>query len=139
LTLSAATLMRDKVLRPGLSSKSSLSWTNNTSIGFDVNLGTESGTARLHYTCLNSGESVDYLVRLTTTPLAWGGRRWWFLCPLSVNGRSCGRRAGNLYSPPGARYFGCRRCHDLTYRSCQASHTKLGEFGRWLRLAGRFR
>ena len=26
---------------------------------------------------------------------------------------------GKLYLPPGARYFGCRRCHELTYRSCQ--------------------
>jgi hypothetical protein len=42
--------------------------------------------------------------------------------PLIVNGRSCGRRVGKRYLPPGARYFGCRRCHDLTYTSCQESH-----------------
>jgi hypothetical protein len=24
--------------------------------------------------------------------------------------------------PPGGRYFGCRRCYDLTYTSCQESH-----------------
>ena len=24
-----------------------------------------------------------------------------------------------LYLPPGSRYFGCRRCHRLTYTSCQ--------------------
>jgi hypothetical protein len=53
---------------------------------------------------------------------AVGGRRWWFTCPLIVNGRSCGRRVGKRYLPPGARYFGRRRCHDLTYTSCQESH-----------------
>jgi hypothetical protein len=28
-----------------------------------------------------------------------------------------------LYLPPAARYFGCRHCHDLTYRSAQ-EHNK---------------
>jgi hypothetical protein len=27
-----------------------------------------------------------------------------------------------LHLPSGGRYFGCRRCYDLTYRSCQESH-----------------
>ncbi len=48
--------------------------------------------------------------------------RWWFACPLVVNGRACGRRVRMLYLPPNGRYFGCRGCHDLTYRSCQESH-----------------
>src|SRR5436309_2544304 len=30
--------------------------------------------------------------------------------------------ADELYLPPQGRYFGCRRCHDLTYTSCQESH-----------------
>jgi hypothetical protein len=30
-----------------------------------------------------------------------------------------GRRVGKLYLPDGARYFGCRRCHDLTDTSTQ--------------------
>ena len=48
-----------------------------------------------------------------------------------------GRRAGKLYLPSVARYFGCRRCYDLTYRSCQESHkfdTMWAELGRHLRL-----
>jgi hypothetical protein len=40
---------------------------------------------------------------------------------------------GKLYLPGGGRYFGCRRCYRLTYRSCQESR-KAG----WLdRLLGR--
>jgi hypothetical protein len=27
-----------------------------------------------------------------------------------------------LYLPMGARLFGCRKCHNLTYRSCQKAH-----------------
>jgi hypothetical protein len=63
------------------------------------------------------GESVayNYLVSLTYTWLVSGGRRMWWVCPLV----GCGRRCAVLYLPPGARYFGCRRCYDLAYRSQQ--------------------
>ncbi|MEM8556793.1 MAG: hypothetical protein AAGG50_03015 [Bacteroidota bacterium] len=67
-------------------------------------------------------EVIDYEVRLARTPLHFGGHRVWFVCPLLKNGRACGRRCGKLYLPPGARYFGCRNCHDLTYRSSQTAH-----------------
>ena len=87
-----------------------------------MNLGADSGTARLHYMQTGAGEAMDYQVSVTTTPLPWGGLRWWFICPLTVNGCYCGRRVGKLYLPPGGRYFGCRRCYDLTYTSCNESH-----------------
>jgi hypothetical protein len=67
-------------------------------------------------------EAVEYQVRLTTTRSRLGGLRWWFVCPLAVNGLGCERRVGKLYLPPRGHYFGCRRCHNLTYRSCQESH-----------------
>ena len=44
----------------------------------------------------------------------FGGERWWFTCPLKVNDVNCNRRVGKLYLPPGANYFGCRSCHELT-------------------------
>jgi hypothetical protein len=59
-------------------------------------------------------QPVECLVPLTTTVPHFGGLRWWFRCPLAVNGHPCNRRVGKLYLPPGRRYFGCRRCHDLT-------------------------
>jgi hypothetical protein len=49
--------------------------------------------------------------------------RWWFVCPLILGGVPCGRRVGKLHLPPQGRYFGCRRCHGLTYASCRESHT----------------
>jgi hypothetical protein len=69
---------------------------------------------------------------MVSTRPYFGGRRWWFVCPLIVRGIACNRRAGKLYLPPGAKYFGCRKCHDLTYESCQDSHRfdrALGQLG----------
>ena len=65
--------------------------------------------------------NLDYCVQLTTTPLAWGGERYWLICPLTINGQPCSRRVGCLYLPPNGQYFGCRHCYNLTYRSSQES------------------
>ena len=65
------------------------------------------------------GEDLDYPVRLVTTRCHLGGARWWFVCPLARDGAVCGRRVRKLYLRH--RYFGCRHCHDLTYKSCQES------------------
>jgi hypothetical protein len=77
-----------------------------------------------------AGEDVELPIRLETTPLHFGGCRWWGICPLIVSGVACNRRSGKLYLPPGAKYFGCRECHDLTYRSCQEAHQAERVFGR---------
>jgi hypothetical protein len=69
---------------------------------------------------------MRYWINLETTPCNFGGERWWFRCPLvrgdSPNGSRCGRRCFKLYEPPGANYFGCRECYDLTYESAQTAH-----------------
>ncbi len=65
---------------------------------------------------------VEQVLRLQTTRLNFGGVRWWFSCPHTVDGEMCGRRVGKLYRPPGSRYFACRQCLDLTYERCQKSH-----------------
>ncbi len=60
------------------------------------------------------GESVpESFVRWETTAPHFGGLRYWWLCP------SCGRRCADLY---GGRYFLCRKCHDLTYRTAQCGN-----------------
>ena len=38
------------------------------------------------------------------------------------DGVPCRRRCGKLYLPPGARYFGCRICQDLSYESSHEAH-----------------
>jgi hypothetical protein len=50
--------------------------------------------------CLEDGENVELPIRLETTPLHFGGRRWWGVCPLVVNGQACNRRAGTIRRPP---------------------------------------
>ena len=71
---------------------------------------------------------VQIIVPLQTTPTQFGGKRWWFTCPLSSHGADCNRRALKLYLPPGARYLGCRACHDLTYESSQTAHSSERQF-----------
>ncbi len=71
---------------------------------------------------------VEENIPLQTTQPNFGGTRWWFGCPRTINGRKCGRRAGKLYRAPGTRNFACRRCLDLTYESCQKSHRYDGLF-----------
>ena len=70
----------------------------------------------------NDSEDVLIPVRLQTTATQFGGQRWSLACRLIVDGVACNRRVGKLYLPPGARYFGCRTCHRLTYRSCHQAH-----------------
>lgn len=78
-----------------------------------------SSNARLVYTTTDyySGEKTDYdyLITLTYSSCNYGGRRWWFVCPLTKNGVSCGRRVRKLYLQQGL--FGCRKCHNLCYSS----------------------
>ncbi|MBD3170816.1 MAG: hypothetical protein GF307_15170 [candidate division Zixibacteria bacterium] len=72
------------------------------------------GRDKVHY---------DYEIQLTRTQCYLGGYRYWFVCPLTVDGKYCGRRSRILYLPPGLpanmKYFGCRNCHRLTYRTRQ--------------------
>ena len=66
----------------------------------------------------------DYKVQLVTTPCNYGGKRYWFICPLVKSNRYCGRRVGVLYK--AGNYFGCRHCYHLTYSSRKANrHYKL--------------
>lgn len=65
------------------------------------------------------GDSVEITmqIRLLRTIPNYGGSRWWFACPLVFDGVACQRRASRLYLPPGCRWFGCRHCYELIYRS----------------------
>lgn len=63
------------------------------------------------------------IVQITTTKCNFGGLRRWFRCSLIRDGYPCKRRARTLYSTPREKLFGCRQCHNLTYRSAQ-THDK---------------
>ncbi|MGE3511471.1 MAG: hypothetical protein AB7N65_21585 [Vicinamibacterales bacterium] len=130
LILAAGRLARDRVITRS-SGTGWLSWTNTAtgertaSAGYSREMHEDQVILWLRYTTTRRNgkkHDIEERVELQTTPSAVGGVRWWFTCPLVVNGRSCERRVGKLYLPPGSRYFGCRHCHDLTYTSCQESH-----------------
>ena len=79
----------------------------------------DNASLRLIYT-VNS-RSMNYTVKLVTTVPHYGGRRWWFLCPLAVENGKPPLRVSKLHLPPGGRYFASRQIYSLTYRSCQQS------------------
>lgn len=93
------------------------------SIGLFLNWGYAGPTVTLEYR-FDDDEDVSIPIHLEATPTNFDGERWWWTCPLIVGGVPCNRRVGKLYLPPGARYFGCRVCHELTYLSCQMTRAR---------------
>jgi hypothetical protein len=65
-------------------------------------------------------EDVKQTVSLSWTHCNYGGRRPWFICG------NCGRRVAVIYGV--GKYFACRHCYDLTYRSCQESDSRYCRF-----------
>jgi hypothetical protein len=101
----------------------------NRSIGFCLRWECQGPIVTLRYAI--DQEAIEVPIRLVPTRTQFGGRRWWLKCPLAVNGTLCHRRRGKLYLPPGMRYFGCRECHGLSYRSSQESHNMERLAARW--------
>ena len=126
LVLTASALIRQKALVPWARTAGSWSWRYDgddrpfATIGYEADLIDESDAwLRLRYQA--DGEPLDYRIQLVTTIPNYGGRRWWFICPLSRNDGGPPRRVAKLYLPPGERYFGSREAYELPYTSCQES------------------
>lgn len=126
LTLDLDRFRRDGLFPPaGSWRQGSLVWTETrsgaqiASIGYEIDLGADEGSMRLRYvtTDRGSGEKreADYSVGLTSMPMRFGGRRWYFRCP------HLGLRCGRLHLPPGAFVFASRQAHRLAYRSQRAT------------------
>lgn len=130
LALDVNKLARDGMIGEG-ERRGSLTWRNTrtgeqtASVGYECTGTGDKPTIVLAYTVSRHGDEkqdVSMRIGLQSTSPHFGGRRWWFECPLVVGDRRCHRRVGKLYLPPGRLYFGCRQCHSLTYTSCQDSH-----------------
>ena len=78
----------------------------------------KAGSFRINIQYTWDSEELNYEIKLATTPCNYGGFRYWFLCP------KCNRRVVKLYLN---KYYYCRHCHNLTYRSCQ-QHDKRFSF-----------
>ena len=102
-----------------------LRWRLSGGRTFSLGYGWESELSLLaiSYTS-GSGRTVCSAIPLQSTPLHFGGCRWWFTCPMRTSGAVCGRRVGKLYLAAGSPYFACRQCHNLTYKSSQQAHKK---------------
>lgn len=63
-------------------------------------------------------QPIEQTIRLTTTPLHFGGERWWFICSYTQT------RCAVLYSPPGQPYFASRKAFNggLPYESQSENH-----------------
>ncbi len=124
LHLDVNLLVREGTIRKQSQTSGTISWDrpigNKPSIGFEAQCYMENGYMRLQYTVtsLAMGEKiVNYNVELFTTKPHFGGFRWWFICP----NPDCDSMVVKLYQPPGAMYFLCRTCQNLTYQSCRDS------------------
>lgn len=132
--LSIFDLKRDGLLQPGTWQRGTWSWRDaftqerTASLGYEVSTHRGNSYLRVYYTITSwdgQKSDYDYKIVLQESACHFGGVRWWFTCPLTTNGRVCNRRVGKLYLPPGGGYYGCRHCHDLTYRSSQESDKRV--------------
>ena len=94
----------------------SLSWRSGAETVATLEYGSSTysqgeGTLWLWYVI--DGKSMHYTISLVSTVPHYGGRRWWFICPIKKI------RVAKLYLPPGATTFASRQTYSLTYRSCQ--------------------
>lgn len=108
LQLDARHLQRENALHPGFSYTLSCP-DRNSSIGINV----EDNRLHLHFYSMSHGvrtQNVNQYVQITWTTCNLGGKRAWFLCPVT----KCGKRVAILYCDG---VFACRHCQQLAYRS----------------------
>lgn len=99
----------------------SVEWKNSSSIGIsNTGHGVSFVDSSITLDYRHKDENVSYDIRIASTSCYFGGRRFWFVCPgQSQDSSACARRVGMLYKPYHSRYFLCRHCHVLSYRSRQ--------------------
>ena len=117
LTLAVKDLVAIGALSPAWR-QGSLSWRSGAetlaTVGFGSTTYSDStGALWLRYAVY--GKPMHYTITLVSTVPHYGGRRWWFICPIKKI------RVAKLYLPPDATEFASRKAHNLTYLSCRQS------------------
>jgi hypothetical protein len=103
LVLSTADLVREKVIVPGAVKRGVLAWSQagkqpDAQVTYEADLLTDKHAAiQLRYRIDDRSENTYVWLRFTVPQ--YGGRRWWFVCPLT------GDRVAKLYLPAGAKSF----------------------------------
>ena len=122
LELNISTLKKANFFQKNTIKDGALSWTMSYGGGEPEKIGGihissnfigENRYVTLIYTYKDQ-ERIDYKVQITTTRPNYGGERYWFVCP------RCGRIVASLY---GDKYFLCRHCQNLTYKTQQIGFT----------------
>jgi hypothetical protein len=112
---------RDNLLGSGR--RFNLSWSRDGESTGSIGIETEQDAIVLIYKTRRYGatewQDVRQRVPITWTHCNLGGRRPWFICAVSCNGRRCGRRVAKLYDP--GDLFACRHCCGLAYASQHGS------------------
>lgn len=101
-------------LRPGTRGFGNIKWGDGFAASLTFNVSEYDAYYELEHKTRSTWEptrQVRYKVPLTWTEPRFGGRRWWWCCPLT------GRRCGRLYLPLGASYFAGRETYRLAYQS----------------------
>jgi hypothetical protein len=114
--------------------KGGIKWTRGwnraeSDVGFTVDIFSDIPYIRFCYDVHKEDgtkESFDYKIALTTTQCNYGGKRYWFVCGITIDGKVCGKRVAKLYFAD-YKYFGCRTCFNLSYESSNRAHR--GYFG----------
>lgn len=110
-------LVKHGVIREGTIKHGSWQWMDTvtkevkSSIGYESNTVCDSPYIRLHYSWTESKESFDYKIRLSKTPVNFGGFRYWFHCP------ETNKRVGKLFLIPSDGRFISRHVYKIYYAS----------------------
>ena len=117
IKLSVRDLKTGGGLQTGLCKEGYMHWggadakTAKASVSFKLNTMKEHKYLEVKYVC--NEDVMEYPITLEVTRPNYGGLRWWFRCPC------CGERVADLYIKK--RFFCCRKCNNLSYRSQQYS------------------
>jgi hypothetical protein len=105
MVLSIKALVCERVLVPGAYRRGSLTWQcDGSEFEYESEL-RQDGTGSLFLRCVGPGQQFCHWVSLCSTVPHYGGRRWWFICPIKKI------RVAKLYLPPGARTFASRQAY----------------------------
>jgi hypothetical protein len=111
LLLSIKELFDRQLIEQDAFRSGTLSWDSDNfqfhgPIRFEADLrNQETASIRLQYEL--EGIGVDYSIALVFIQPPFGGRRWYFCCPITHI------RVTKLFLPPGARRFASRQAHGL--------------------------
>ena len=103
LRLDLNCLVREGRIRPGVSSWTSISWSNHYGEKIASAYRERSDRYGRVFFGANCNRKTQQSISLGSQPRHFGGRQWYFICPFTS------RRVSVLWKPSGERHFACRQ------------------------------